>query len=348
MILIDSIYINKSGGKILLEYLIDFVCKKKITEDIFFLFDNRFYSEKIKKLNPKQFIFLKSGEINRFLFYKNHSKKYNSFICFANVPPPIRIKDKSVVIYFHNVLLLSASHSNLKLSTRFLLAIKKIYIKYLNKSSYRWAVQTECVSHQLIRELTVNGPRILICPIFSIDYFKNCNSQLQKNNLNYLYVADSSPQKNHFNLLDAWKLFVQNTGNENLTLHLTLDVNSSNEIIDKIDLLNKNGINVLNHGLCSKNQIKNLYKFCNYLIYPSLAESFGLPLIEAAAAGCNIIASNLPYVFEVVNPSLVFDPNNLNSILNSLNMSMKNKNISSTTLKVENKIDILFNSNLYV
>jgi hypothetical protein len=60
MILIDTLYINKGGGKILLEYLIDYVVEKKTSNDFFFLFDDRFKSDKIKKLKPFQFSHIKS------------------------------------------------------------------------------------------------------------------------------------------------------------------------------------------------------------------------------------------------------------------------------------------------
>ncbi|MGV1012108.1 MAG: glycosyltransferase [Flavobacterium sp.] len=348
MILIDSIYINKSGGKILLEYIIDYVVEKKKDDGVFFLFDDRFCSDKVNKLNTKQYKFLKSGSINRFLFYKNYSNRYNSFICFANVPPPIKIIDKSVIVYFHNVLLLDSNNSNLKLGIKLLLSLKKNYIKFLNNANYTWAVQTQNVSDLLESKIGIEKSKILVCPIFDVAYFKHCNIGVEENNLNYLYVADGSPQKNHLNLLNAWSLFVQNNNNKNLTLHLTLDENSSKEILDKIQLLISTRVSVINHGWCTINQIRDLYKKCNYLVYPSLAESFGLPLIEAAVSGCNIICSDLPYVFEVVNPSLVFNPNNIESIVKALSRSTDYKNIIPTILKVENKIDLIFNTNSYV
>jgi glycosyltransferase involved in cell wall biosynthesis len=36
-------------------------------------------------------------------------------------------------------------------------------------------------------------------------------------------------------------------------------------------------------------------------------ESFGLPLIEAAESGMKILASDLPFVYDVVKPSLTFN-----------------------------------------
>jgi glycosyltransferase involved in cell wall biosynthesis len=45
------------------------------------------------------------------------------------------------------------------------------------------------------------------------------------------------------------------------------------------------------------------------LVFPSLAESFGLPLVEAMVAGCPIAASDLPYAREVTaGVGVFFDP----------------------------------------
>lgn len=348
MILIDSIYVNNSGGKILLEYLIDYVVEKKLLNNVFFLFDDRFKSDNVKMLNQQQIKFLKSGEKNRFFFYKKYANEFSSFICFANIPPPIYIKDKSVIVYFHNVLLLDSTKSNLKLGTKFLLSLKKNYIKFLNNANYTWAVQTLNVSNLLESKLDIEKLNILVCPIFAIDFFKYCNLVEEVNYSDYLYVADGSSQKNHMILLDAWTFFVQNNKKKNLTLHLTIDENNFNEIINKIKSINNDQVKVVNHGWCTVDQIRDLYKKCNYLVYPSLAESFGLPLIEAAASGCKIIASDLPYVYEVIEPSLVFNPVNTESIVKALIRSTDYKNINPTVLKVENKIDLLFNSNSYV
>ena len=45
------------------------------------------------------------------------------------------------------------------------------------------------------------------------------------------------------------------------------------------------------------------------MVFPSLAESFGLPLVEAMAAGCPVAAADRPYAREVAGPAAVyFDP----------------------------------------
>jgi hypothetical protein len=54
-----------------------------------------------------------------------------------------------------------------------------------------------------------------------------------------------------------------------------------------------------------------------------LTESFGLGLVEGIENGCKVIAANLPYTFAVCNPSIVFDPYAVDSIVNGLEQSLK-------------------------
>ena len=56
------------------------------------------------------------------------------------------------------------------------------------------------------------------------------------------------------------------------------------------------------------NVISHIYSIADFLIFPSLNESLGLPLIEASFYKLPIIASNLDYVYEVCNPNITFNP----------------------------------------
>ena len=87
-------------------------------------------------------------------------------------------------------------------------------------------------------------------------------------------------------------------------LHVTID-NTAPQLIDRVAELNGRGARIVNHVYLDP---RELYFNCPYLIFPSIIESFGLPLIEAADSGMKVIASDLPYVYDVVKPSLTFDP----------------------------------------
>ena len=74
-----------------------------------------------------------------------------------------------------------------------------------------------------------------------------------------------------------------------------------------------------------------------------LAESFGLPLIEGCEAGCKIIASDLPYVHEIIRPSLTFDPYSVHSISKLINQSLQDKNLIFTKMKIESATQLILN-----
>ena len=62
-------------------------------------------------------------------------------------------------------------------------------------------------------------------------------------------------------------------------------------------------------GNLKQDQISLLYDRASALIYPSTFESLGIPLIEANQAGLPILASELDYVRDVLDPDQTFDPN---------------------------------------
>ena len=76
------------------------------------------------------------------------------------------------------------------------------------------------------------------------------------------------------------------------------------------------------------------------MIFPSLEESFGLPLIEAVDMGLDVISSDLDYVYEVINPSLTFNPNDAQSIADTIQKFSEESHIKSE-VKVKNNISEL-------
>ena len=85
-----------------------------------------------------------------------------------------------------------------------------------------------------------------------------------------------------------------------------------------------------------------LYAETNYIIYASLIESFGLGIIEAINFNCKIIGSDLPYMHAVCQPSLNFNPFNINDIVTQLELSLENNIIDSKCL-AQNEIKKLLN-----
>ena len=54
---------------------------------------------------------------------------------------------------------------------------------------------------------------------------------------------------------------------------------------------------------------------------------------------CFILASDLEYVYEVIKPSLTFDPYSTESISNAILKAIETINLPETKVLVENKLD---------
>ncbi len=340
MVLIDAVYIHESGGKTLLDYFIRGVLARKC-KFILFL-DKRITAEFVSLLPGTNVIFVNATERDRYLMYKKYKEQITSIFCFANVPPPIFMRKKSVFILFHNSLILSnlLENNSHSLFNKLFFLIRRFYIRLLTFENYKWIVQTNVMKEKLNRFLKIPVSSIYISPFFSKEFFSGLSNST-KSIPKFLYVADGVPQKNHFKLLEAWRiLFFKYDLSYELSLTVPerfVDVNI------KINELIKEGVRIKNYGNCAKPLLRSLYLENNFLIFPSLSESFGLPLLEAAESRCKILASNLPYVYELINPSATFDPNSSDDIAKVVSLVSNSINIPETEIIIEDHRDQIIN-----
>ena len=329
LILIDALYIHNGGGKVLLDLLINKLIEMNLTHNLFFLFDSRYNVRKPIE-NHINFLQLESAELSRFKFYQKN--KFKSILCFANVPPPVKIK-VPVSIYFHNDLLIKPFNSNLKISIQLVNFIKKLYINLLKTSKYTWIVQTNYMKSKLKKSYKINSNNILIFPFFSE---KKPKKQNLKEFNSFFYPSNNSRHKNHENLAKAL-VIADKTINLKTRIYFTIPDNEFNSM-PYIDL-QLNNIQIINLGTLSKTDIDKTYQKVQFLLFPSIKESFGLPLIEAINHGCKVIASDLDYVHEIVIPSITFNPSNPKSISDAIKESLNSSRLDLSKVIVENKID---------
>ena len=109
----------------------------------------------------------------------------------------------------------------------------------------------------------------------------------------------------------------------------------------KLDVPKNLKINFL--GLIDHNELLSQLRKVEFLIFPSLRESFGLPIIEGIKANCNVITSDLNYVNELINPSYTFDPYYEKSITETILLALTNKKHPKSSIKIKNSIDLIFN-----
>ena len=306
MILLDLVYVNSPGGLTLSKLLIDHINENSMCDNIELLIDKRNFKYFLKK-NINYTIISKS-EISRYSFYKKNNKRFGSILCFANIPPPLKI-DKNVFVYFHNELLLKNRNLSFPFFKKLEFKLKKIYIKSRN-FNYSWIVQTNHMKDLLSKSISVNYNQIYKYPIFN-----NLRIDSVKKSLNsFIYPTSWQPHKNNLRLIRAFIKAAKKTP-QKISLTLTLDQIN-------IDL---------------PNNLKT-----NFLIFPSLKESFGLPLIEGIQANCKVLASDLNFVNELIIPSYSFNPLNENEMSQVILLALNNKKHKKSIIKTKNSLDSVF------
>ena len=325
MTLIDAVYINNGGGKILLEYLITELENHDI--DVTYLLDER-YSGILPKNN--KILRLKPSLYERHIFYLRNKNTFKKILCFGNIPPTVKM-NSTVFTYFHQFLFLINPNIN---NPKFwvLIHLKKIIIKYFKKYTNFWITQNQYVSDKLSNFLNCNVNNILIIPFFRS--LKITNSSIKRKK-QFLYVSNGEPHKNHLNLIIAFKLFYDKY--QTSELHLTIPENYKS-ILSNLSVKYP----IINHECLNDNELVNLYCESEFFIFPSKFESFGLGIVEAVECGCKVIGSDLPFLHQICKPTFVFNQDSVNSIFNALEYSYFSET-NQSQLNVTNDIKQLIN-----
>lgn len=334
MILIDAIYINNSGGKVLLDYLIKELEKSEI--EVCYLLDYRIRDKHPMIKRTNQISFLKAGLLSRYKFYLKNKNKFSKVLCFGNLPPNIRIK-ATVFTYFHQLMYLKIPNE-FTFVERLKFLIKIQVLKKFAPNTDLWLVQSSLIKRKLEHKFNIDSNRVLSMPFYP-QFDRKLNENVKRELGTYIYVSNGTPHKNHERLIEVFCKFYDKHKKGKLILTINKNFPSLLKLIkDKI----KQSYPIINIGFVDRDLLKKKYYESEFLIFPSLAESFGLGLIEAVECGCKVIGADLPYTFEVCEPSIVFDPLSNASLLEAFEKSISSE-LSDTTPRIKNNIIELLN-----
>ncbi len=132
----------------------------------------------------------------------------------------------------------------------------------------------------------------------------------------FLSVGSLEPRKNLRRLVIAWAEVV-----DDLPPDLWLVVAGSGSSIFKNDGLQVVPKRVFMTGYVPENHLHGLYSGSQAFLYPSLGEGFGLPPLEAMAAGVPVITSSLTALPEVCSSAALYvDPTNVSAIAGAIKL----------------------------
>ena len=94
------------------------------------------------------------------------------------------------------------------------------------------------------------------------------------------------------------------------------------------ELLAKYGIKHEIHVNLSAEEVRSLYRSCNIVLFPSLYEGFGLPVLEAQATGRALITSNIEPMKSIASGgALLVNPYNEKEIREAVELLMTDKEL---------------------
>jgi len=155
------------------------------------------------------------------------------------------------------------------------------------------------------------------------------NTAPQLNGKFILTVSTISSRKNHINLVKAWHILLNNNKLANHKLVIVgkwgWKVNNLKQyIIDHPEL--NNTIVFLNH--VNDNDLRSLYQHCSFTMFPSIAEGYGLPIVESIYHKKLCIASNTTAMTEVSSNGVEYiNPLDIEDIARKMEYYLQNPQV---------------------
>lgn len=249
---------------------------------------------------------------------------------------PIKSKKYKTILTVHDLAILRFKHISTKLNT--------IYIKLFLKKMCKEADRIIAVSNTTKDDIKLfyhidNKVNVVYAgdspyKYKTIDYSnEQVNDVMSKFKIDEKYIVFVStiePRKNIINIVKGFNKFKDSGAEFKLVLVGGIGWRT-NEIMDEI---NKSQYvsDIILTGYVSSQEKEILYRNASFLIFPSLYEGFGLPVLEAMSIGLPVITSNNSGMKEVARDIgfLVNNPLDFNEIANQMKIV---SNLNSEQLK---------------
>jgi glycosyltransferase involved in cell wall biosynthesis len=178
---------------------------------------------------------------------------------------------------------------------------------------------------ELISLLQINSQKIKVVPHgIRHDLFKPRDKiktrkilDLPLNKKIVLHVGSENPRKNIPTLIKAFAKLQKDGYRNTILLRVGETQTNTHKLISTLHL----DESVLEFGLRDQSELCYLYNAADVLVFPSLYEGFGLPVIEAMASGCPVIAADRTSLPEVLGDAgILCDPLNINELAEAMKM----------------------------
>jgi glycosyltransferase involved in cell wall biosynthesis len=243
--------------------------------------------------------------------------------CFNSLPPLTRARCR-VVNYVHAPHFANL-HRGIRYSwtTRLRIFLERAWFQCGVRHCDEIWVQTDAMARAL--RLQFPAATVVILPFVDDELLAalpraNPASSHDGFGFAFFYPADTVGHKNHGRLLAAWALLAREGFMP--ALQLTVDAAELGTLCAGAGVTPSTLPNVQALGRLPRPDVLQRLRASSALLFPSVAETFGIPLIEATAAGVPVLAAERDFVRDVCVPRESFDPASPRSIADAVRRFM--------------------------
>jgi glycosyltransferase involved in cell wall biosynthesis len=163
-----------------------------------------------------------------------------------------------------------------------------------------------------------NGVGTHFRPIEDEHKLKEIKKKYQLPQKYFFFLGNTDPKKNTKNVLKAYSDYVKKKGYEIKLLMLDYD---EPELVKLLNQINNPRLreHIYLAGYVVNDDLPAIYNMAELFLYPSLRESFGIPMLEAMASGTAVITSNTSSMPEVAGDAAkIIDPYKSEEITNAI------------------------------
>ncbi len=319
------------SGKVVVRNLIQQITNEVKDYELIIFLDKKYKKEPFPFNNYNvrlEYVWAKNNLLSNFFILPFKAKKLGiDILVYQNFVDFFRFFKK--IAYIHDILFLT--------HPKFYTFKEKLYfapLKFLTSKSDLVITVSHTEKNRLIKNKYIEPDNIKVAyhgvnPIFRPLKKQNTtiiNQVINKYNLPkrfVLFVGRLNVRKNIKNLIAAF----QDIDND-VILVIAGEANwkteNYRELVKKLKLQDK----VMFIGSVFDDELSALYSLAEIFCFPSYAESFGLPVLEAMASGVPVIASNVTSLPEVCGDAALYvDPSSVNSIAKELKLLLNNSNL---------------------
>ncbi|GAC1304808.1 MAG: glycosyltransferase family 1 protein [Mucilaginibacter sp.] len=245
--------------------------------------------------------------------------------CPGNSAPIVLPKKTKLIITIHDVMYMLPGRM-LPSSPSLYQKIGRLYLRLIvplvAKNANKIITISKYSESDIVKSLSINESRLSVIyeapgAVFRQDNIQS-KAKLKKFNLNlehFLFAFGAlDPRKNTARIINAFAEFQKGNPSKHQLVVVGLSKNAIDHFSKQVQSL-KLCEKVALLGFVSEDELISLYSLAEVMLYPSLYEGFGIPVLEAMACGTPVIGSTSASIPEIAgNAALLVDPLDVNEL----------------------------------